>query len=213
MDFDVVIVGGGAVGASAAYFLRSHPRACSVALVDRDPGFALASTPRASGGVRRLFSIPENIRLSQFGIDFFERFAALTAVDGEAVDIGFKRNGYLFVVPPRGLADLTANFRIQESELVRVEWLDPPALRQLYPSMTVSNLGAGVLSPDDGWLDPYAVLQGLRRKARSLGAVPIDDEVVGIETERRRVTAVRLASGRRLTCGAVINAAGAWAKE
>jgi glycine/D-amino acid oxidase-like deaminating enzyme len=79
--------------------------------------------------------------------------------------------------------------------------------------MNVADLGAGVLSPDDGWLDPYAVLQGLRRKARSLGAALIDDEVVGIETERRRVSAVRLKSGRRLACGAVINAAGAWAKE
>ena len=73
MDFDVVIVGGGAVGASAAYFLRHHPKRCSVALVERDPGFALASTPRASGGVRRLFSLPENIRLSHFGIDFFAK--------------------------------------------------------------------------------------------------------------------------------------------
>ncbi len=213
MDFDIVIVGGGAVGASAAYFLRGHKTPCSVALVERDPGFALASTPRASGGVRRLFSIPENIRLSHFGIDFFARFAALTAVDGEAVDIGFKRNGYLFVVPPSGLADLAENFRVQESELVHVEWLDPPALRQRFPSMNVADLGAGVFSPDDGWLDPYAVLQGLRRKARSLGAALIADEVVGIETEGRRVRAVRLKSGQVLRCGAVINAAGAWAKE
>ncbi len=64
MQSDVVIIGGGAIGAAAAYFLRSHPRACSVTVIERDPTYQWASTPRASGGVRRLFALPENIVLS-----------------------------------------------------------------------------------------------------------------------------------------------------
>ncbi|HXP77544.1 MAG TPA: FAD-binding oxidoreductase [Stellaceae bacterium] len=91
--------------------------------------------------------------------------------------------------------------------------LEPREIAAKFPSMTVDDLGAGVHSPDDGWLDPHSVLQGFRRKARSLGAELIADEVVGIDVERGVVRAVRLKSGRRIETGAVVNAAGAWAKE
>ena len=63
MHYDVVVAGGGAIGASVAYFLRNHPKACSVAVIERDKTYQQASTPRASGGVRRLFALPENIAL------------------------------------------------------------------------------------------------------------------------------------------------------
>ena len=74
MKTDVAVIGGGAIGASIAYFLRAHARPCEVAVIERDPAFGLASTPRASGGIRQLFSLPENILLSRFGLDFFANF-------------------------------------------------------------------------------------------------------------------------------------------
>src|SRR5580704_4707670 len=100
LGYDVVIIGGGAVGMATAYYLRSLDAGCRVAVIERDPTYQLASTPRASGGVRRLFALPENIELSNFGIPVFERFPELMTVNGEKPDIGFKKNGYLFIVPP-----------------------------------------------------------------------------------------------------------------
>jgi FAD-dependent oxidoreductase domain-containing protein 1 len=213
MRVDVAIIGGGAIGMAAAYFLRRHPRACSVAVIERDKAYRLASTPRASGGVRRLFSLPENIALSNFGIPFFEAFEQEMAVGGEPAAINFRKGGYLFIVPPGATRVLEQNFAVQQAHGVRVEWLDQAALKRAYPSMVVDDLGAGVLSPDDGWLDPHGVLQGFRRKARALGAALIDDEAVGLDLGPREVRAVRLKSGGRVEAGAVINAAGAWAKE
>ena len=84
MQSDVVIIGGGAIGAAAAYFLRIHPRAGSVTVIERDPTYQWASTPRASGGVRRLFALPENIELSNYSIPFFERFETDMAVERRA---------------------------------------------------------------------------------------------------------------------------------
>src|SRR5215471_15094382 len=84
MRVDVPIIGGGAIGTAAAYFLRSHPRTCRVAVIERDTSYQLASTPRASGGARRLFSLPENIALSNYSIPFFERFDSEMAVHGES---------------------------------------------------------------------------------------------------------------------------------
>jgi sarcosine oxidase len=61
---------------------------------------------------------------------------------------------------------------------------------------------------NEGGLDPYALLQAFRRKARSLGVAYLKDEVVGIERTGHRVTAVKLASGGRIACGALVDAAG-----
>jgi FAD-dependent oxidoreductase domain-containing protein 1 len=213
MRVDVAIIGGGAIGAAAAYFLRSHPRACRVAVIERDTSYQLASTPRASGGVRRLFSLPENIALSNYSIPFFARFDAEMAVDGERPAINFRKGGYLFIVPPAAVRVLERNFEMQKANGVQVEWLERKELKAKFPSMTVDDLGAGVFSPDDGWLDPHGVLQGLRKKAKALGAEFVNDDVVGLDVERRRLRAIRLKSGQSIEAEAVINAAGAWAKE
>ena len=112
MRVDVAIIGGGAIGA-AAYFLRSHPRACRVTVIERDTSYQLASTPRASGGVRRLFSLPENIALSNYSIPFIERFDSEMAVDGEPAAINFRKGGYLFIVPPAAVCVLERNLSVQ----------------------------------------------------------------------------------------------------
>ena len=213
MRVDVAIIGGGASGAAAAYFLRSHPRAGRIAVIERDTSYQLASTPRASGGVRRLFSLPENIALSNYGIPFFERFDSEMAVDGEPAAINFRKGGYLFIVPPAAVRVLERNFEMQKANGVHVEWLERKDLKARFPSMNVGDLGAGVFSPDDGWLDPYGVLQGLRKKAKALGADFVNDEVVALDVERRRLRAIRLKSGQTIQADMVINAAGAWAKE
>jgi glycine/D-amino acid oxidase-like deaminating enzyme len=210
---DVLVIGGGAVGASVAYFVKRLAPGAQVAIVERDPAYALASTPRASGGVRRLFSLPENIELSAFSIAFFADFPATMAVGGVPADIGLRQNGYLFIVPPSDRDVLRRNFDLQRQLGCQVVWLEPDEIKHRFPSMNVADLGAAVLSPDDGWLDPHSVLMGLKNKARSMGAQFIADEVTGLVRQGHRVSAAWLGSGRRVEASYVVNAAGAWAKE
>ena len=213
MKTDVLIIGGGAIGSSVAYFLKSAQPDCRVVVAERDPAYRQASTPRASGGVRRLFSLPENIQLSNFSIPFFQSFAETMAVDGEKAEIGFKMGGYLFIVPPSARRMLKENFDIEQSMGVNVIWLEPDALKDRFPSMKVTDLGAGVHSPEDGWLDPHSVLQGFRKKARVLGANYLADEVVALERTATRVNKARFASGLEIEAEYFVNAAGAWAKQ
>ncbi len=74
MKFDVVIIGGGIIGSAAAYFLAHAGNAGRVAVIERDPSYTLAATPQGAGGVRQLFSVTENIQMSQMSLAFYKAF-------------------------------------------------------------------------------------------------------------------------------------------
>ncbi len=208
--YDVVVIGGGAIGMAVAYYLKTMNGNGRIAVLERDPAYALASTPRASGGVRRQFALPENIELSNFSIPVFEAFHDLMAVDGEKADIGFRKGGYLFIVPTADVSNLRHNYETQRKLGVKADFLEPADLKARFPSMVVDDLAAAVHSLDDGWVDPYAVLMAYRKKVRSLGVTLIQDEVVGIERAGKLVRSVSLKSGDTLVASNVVNAAGAW---
>lgn len=208
---DVLVIGGGAIGASIAYFLRARQNPPRVTVVERDPSYTNASTPRASGGVRRLFSVPENIGLSNFSIPFYERFHLDMAVSGEPAEISYRNGGYLFIVGDRHRHILEQNIELQRRYGARVELLDRDALHERFPSMFVDDLAAAAHSLDDGWLDPNSVLWGFRKKAASLGAHFVADAVQAIELENGRARRARCASGGVVTADWMVNAAGAWA--
>ena len=96
--YDVVIVGGAVVGSATAYFLAQNPDfKGSVLVVERDWTYAQSATALSSASIRHQFSNPLNIRISQFGTEFIRNFHELVAVDGEAPELGFKENGYLYL--------------------------------------------------------------------------------------------------------------------
>ncbi len=210
---DVLIIGGGIVGSSIAYHLARDGRAGRICVVERDPSYEFASTPRSVGGVRQQFSLPENVLMSQYGLGVWRDFESAMAVDGVPATIDLRQQGYLFLAGADGVGVLEANHRLQRGLGVAVELLDRAGLAARFPSLVVDDIAAGSFGPDDGWLDPHGALYGFRRKAESLGARYLADEVVAIESGTGRVEAVRLKSGARRTPGAVVNAAGAWSAE
>lgn len=208
--YDVVIVGGAVVGSAVAYFLAAGPHFRGRVLVlEKDPTYAGAATSRSAGGMRQQFSTPENIAMSQFGIAFVKAARDHLAVAGEAPDIPFVENGYLFLATAAGLPALKANHAVQRRLGAPVALLEPAELRARFPWLNAADLAGGTLGlSDEGWTDPYGLLQAFRRKARSLGADYLQDEAVGLVRAGDRVTAVRLAGGGSIACGAVVNAAG-----
>ena len=201
------------MGSAVAYFLTALAPGLDVTVVEPDPTYEWCSTLRASGGVRVLFSCPENIEMSKFGRDFIARFPAAMAVDGREAPVDWVQGGYLFIVPPEGLALLEANYRVQRAHGCDVELLGPAELRSRFPSMLVDDLAAGVHSPGDGWCDPNGLLQGLRRKAIAQGARYVADRVVALSCAGTRVTTASLAGGQVLAADVFVNAAGPWAAE
>jgi glycine/D-amino acid oxidase-like deaminating enzyme len=209
MSYDVCIAGGGIMGLSTAVFLKRLDPAISVCIIEPDPSYEFSSTLRASGGARRLFSGPENIAMSNYSIDFLKRFDAEMAVDGDAPAIDWREQGYLFLVPPAGVALLEANTQTQRGLGVEVTLMDQPALKRRFPSINVNDVGAAALSPRDGWCDPNSVLQGFLRKARATGTDVIRDRVVGLRARNGVVRSAALASGGSLEADTFVVAAGA----
>ena len=108
--YDVVIVGGGVVGSSVAYFLKVLAPAARVAVIERDSTYEFASTLRASGGARRQFSCPENIAMSNFSIPFIASADTTLSVDGEPAHVEWRAGGYLLIVGAGGVDTLRANY-------------------------------------------------------------------------------------------------------
>ena len=203
--FDVVIVGGGAIGSSIAYHLVSAPDfSGSVAVVERDPTYARASSALSASSIRQQFSTPLNIHLSRFGIDFLRCAPELLGVD-----LGLREPGYLFLASSAGEAVLRANHAVQRGEGCAVELLEAAALAARFPWLSTDGIALASLgTANEGWFDGPALMQAFRRRARDLGAVYFADEVVELAAD-----AVTLRSGGRLEAGTVVLAAGAWSGE
>ncbi len=203
--------------ATAWHLLEAEPH-LSVAVVEPDPAYAGAASSFASGGVRQLFSRPENVLMSRYTHEVIEHWADWAPPGGradpvEVPDLDWHPNGYLFITEPGLSEQLRADFEQQVSLGVEAIWLEPDGVRDRYPLIATDDLGPAILSPRDGWLAPSAFLEGFARRARRLGAVYVRDRVATLERDGRRVTGATLESGAVVTAEHVVNVAGVWGSD
>jgi FAD-dependent oxidoreductase domain-containing protein 1 len=208
---DVVIIGGAVVGSAVAYFLAAHGGFQGRVLVlEKDFSYTRCATTLSLASIRHQFSTPVNIQMSMFGTQFLRQAPALLRVGDVAPDLGFREAGYLFLASAEGLPVLRANHQVQRKLGADVALLDASALAAKFPWLALDSVAAGSLGlSGEGWLDAHALMHGFARKARALGVEVQQGEAVGFTREGARLTQVHLASGERIGCGWVVNAAGA----
>lgn len=210
--YDVVIVGGAAVGSATAYFLAMNPDFTgSVLVVERDWSYSRAATTLSTSAIRQQFSNPINVKLSQFGVEFIRHFHENVEVDGEAPDIGFHEHGYLYLATDAGIDILRENVEVQKEHGADTVFLTPAEIQAQFPYVRVDDLAGGSWGRSaEGWFDSYALLQGFRRRARACGAEYIENTVVDVVREGNHISHVVLASGERIACGVMLNACGSF---
>ncbi len=210
----IVIVGGGIMGSCIAYALAVAGAAADVVVVEPDPTYAWAATPRAVGGIRLQHALPENVQMSLYGDAVYSDFARQVTGGTVQFDPQFYRMGYLYQVAGAGaVAALLRIADMQESLGVEVHRLDRAALRSRYPSFHFDDVDFATLTPDDGQIDPNAALMGFRRAAEGRGVRFVRDRVVGLDVTGGLVRAARLEGGGTLAVDTLVNAANCWAAE
>ncbi|EJE54877.1 glycine/D-amino acid oxidase, deaminating [Acidovorax sp. CF316] len=212
----IVIIGGGVIGSAIAYELTRQQPGCEVVVVERDPGYARASSALSASSIRQQFSTDINVQISAHGIGFLRNVDTLLACNGDVPHIGLHEGGYLYLATAAGEATLRDNHGLQKRHGADVALLTADELATRFPWLALQDVVLGSLGlSGEGWFDGYLLLTALRRKAQSQGVRYVADEAVGLDMSAsdgvQHVTAVQLKSGTTLPCSRAVNAGGPWA--
>jgi sarcosine oxidase subunit beta len=202
---DVAIIGGGLIGAWTAYFLAK--RGQRVTLLEKGRIGAQSSGVNF-GNLRLQGRHPAQYPLSLRSQELWEEFDALTGEECE-----FEQTGHLYLAyDGEEAAKLEAYARTAESHGILIDRLDPPALRRRHPWLSDVPVAA-TFSPRDAIANPRIATPATARAALRLGAAICENTQVKQVARQGAGFLLRMADGSELSCGAIVNAAGAWALE
>lgn len=199
---DVVIIGGGIMGASAAFRLAG--RGVKVTLVEK--GFlASGSTGKSSAIIRQHYSNETTACMALYSLRVFQNFSEV--VGGEC---GFAPCGFVALASAKDREGLIANVAMQQGVGINTRLLSNAELREIAPGMADSESVAAAFEPEGGYADPSATVAAFGAAAKRLGATILQEtEVLEIKMEGGRAKGVVTSRGD-ISAGAVVNTAGPW---
>jgi len=205
----VVIIGGGIIGCATAYYLAKQG-VTDVVVVERN-FLASGSTGRCGAGVRQQWGLKMNVLLAKESIRAFE---TLNEELDTGLDIEFKQKGYLMLAYTQGMVEqYRKNVALQQSLGVPANLITPEEAREIVPYLKTDGLLAATFCPTDGHINPFIATNSYAEAARRLGVTIMPyTEVIGVEVDGEKVTAVETSKGKIYT-NAVLNASGGYSRE
>ncbi|GAB1469511.1 FAD-binding oxidoreductase [Chloroflexota bacterium] len=202
---DIVIIGGGVMGASAAYHLAQRG-VKNIVLLEKEAHFGTGATGRCAGGVRYQFSTEVNVKLSLASLPMLERFK-----EEIGQDVSYRKCGYLLVAThEKDEQEFKWNVAMQNRLGVPTELLSGDEVRGRLPLMSFDDAIAGTFNPKDGTADPNSVVMGYINAAQKMGVTALTGaEVIGITVSGGEVRSVKTSLGE-IEARIVLNAAGPW---
>ena len=161
MIVDVVIIGGASMGAAIAYYLKQFEPGLDVLVVEKDPSYRQSSTVLSDGNVRIQFNLEENIRMSLFAFEAIRDFSERMAVGDWRPEPAPRQQGNLFLFDEAGKDAAAEGVRLQQSLGCPVGLLTVAEIVGRYPAFAGNGYVGGTLGPQDGSVDPNAVLTGI----------------------------------------------------
>ena len=202
MSADIIIVGGGVIGASVAYHLRA--RGAEVTLLERE-AICSGETAKSGGFVQTHWDRITEIRMIAYSREVFQHWAE--RIGG---DCGWQQKGYLHVTGKQREPTVRATHEMLLAEGLESHWLDPAQLQALQPLINVDDLIGGAYEPTSGWASPVAATHSFADAARCAGATIREGvRVTRIAHDAGRITGVDTSDGF-IASRIVILAAGPW---
>jgi sarcosine oxidase, subunit beta len=204
---NVMIIGGGVIGASIAFHL-AEAGVRDIVVIERDT-LGSGSSAKPLGGVRATFSDPGNIVLGQRSLEAFERFHEVFKID-----IGLQQVGYLFLCRNESeLAALESTTGVQNSLGCSARMVTPAEAVVLNPFLRQAALLGGSFSPRDGFAQPLKVVEAYTEAAKQLDVTFCEHTEV-LDIRRSAAGSHEIFTSRGvITVNAVIIAAGAWSEK
>jgi sarcosine oxidase subunit beta len=205
---DIVIIGGGVMGASAAYHLAQRGMR-NILLLEKEEFFGAGATGRCAGGVRYQFSTEINIKLSLESLPMLERFR-----EEIGQEINYQQCGYLLIATDeKDAATFQRNVELQNRLGVQTELLSGEDIRAWLPMMRFEDAILGTFHQKDGLVDPNSVVAGYMNAAQKMAVRAFTGTgVTGIRVSHGNVEAVETTQGTVQT-RMILNAAGPWSGE
>jgi sarcosine oxidase subunit beta len=203
---DIIIIGGGVMGASTAYHLASRG-IHNIILLEKEDFFGQGATGRCAGGVRYQFGTEINVRLSLLSLPMLDRFK-----DEIGQSIDYRKIGYLFLLTTQDEVRIFKQIVTMQNSLgAQTRWLSGDEIRKLLPMMRLDDVLAGSFNPLDGLVDPNSVVMGYIGAAQRLGVTALTSSpVIGIKVRSDRVIAVET-RGQTISAPVIVDATGPWA--
>ena len=207
---DIVIIGGGVMGASAAYHLMQRGVAArNIVLLEKENFFGQGATGRCAGGVRYQFSTEINIKLSLASLPMLERFK-----EELGQDVSYRQCGYLLIATnEKDAAKFKHNVELQNKLGVHTQLLSGDEVRARLPLMNFDDAIAGTFNHKDGVVDPNSVVMGYIAATQRMGVQTFTGvEVTGVNLKGDQVEGVQTSVGAIKT-RMILNAAGPWSSQ
>jgi len=203
---DVLIIGAGIIGTSAAYHLSA--KGIAVSVLERE-SIGSGSTAVCVGGFRAQQPHPLEVGMSLDSMAAFDRFE-----DEVGATPGLHRCGYLLLATDRAEADtLEERVAMQRENGPPVELLGRSEIESCWPAVACVDVILASYCPLDGYADPETICRGYADAARRASASILEGvEVSSIVVRRGRAVGVTTSCGERLEAPVVVLAAGPWSR-
>jgi sarcosine oxidase subunit beta len=203
---DVIIIGGGIVGAATGYYLAR--KGLKVNLLEKR-FLTAGSTGRCIGGIRQQFSTELSIRVA---MESMKKFALMR--DELGLDVEFHQGGYLFLAHSEEKKQTYLKLiEIQRAMALAVDYINVADIEKLVPGIDTTDLLGGAYCPTDAQANPFLVVDGYAKEIKKKGNVFPFTEVTGIQVNNGKISLVSTSTNATYSAPIVVNAAGPYARD
>lgn len=182
---DIVIIGGGYIGSAVAYWLKKRAAdGLSVVVLEKDFSYRHTQNSVSLGTLNQHFSLPENIELAKYSVEFLRNIHVHLGYD---VDIQYIPTGALTLASEQYAERMEQNVTILNELGVKNILLTPSEIQQKYPWINTHDVKLGCMSTEaEGTFNTWALLRSMVTQSRELGATYVNGEVVGFDLEKQK---------------------------